>query len=82
MEIVPINCRGDKHRHIISKWMNPFYKYENSLILYEQYVRKSVLFNQLNELNGKKIGCYCVNNKNIYCHGVILYKLLNETSAL
>lgn len=62
-----------------SKWHNPF-KFdthgEDTLALYEQHVRNSGLINDIEELRGKRIGCWCVPHKK--CHGEILVKILNE----
>lgn len=54
METIPINCKNDTRIHIKTKWMNPFQNYPNSLILYEQYIIRSNLYNELNELQGKR----------------------------
>lgn len=62
-----------------SKWHNPF-KFtthgEHTLALYEQHIRTSGLINDIEELRGKRLGCWCVPDKP--CHGQILVKLLNE----
>ena len=62
-----------------SKWKNPFqvkkYGLEKCLELYEEHVRKSELYNQLEELDGKVLGCWCKPEK---CHGDVLCKLLKE----
>jgi len=62
-----------------SKWKNPFSvkKYGRLVCLemYENYIRNSVLFDELEELQGKELGCWC---KPQNCHGDILIKLLNE----
>jgi hypothetical protein len=62
-----------------SKWANPysleFYSREEALSLYETYVRQSELYNQLDELEGKILGCWCAPKS---CHGDILIKLYNE----
>lgn len=62
-----------------SKWKNPFnlkkYSIDESLQLYEQHIRNCNLINQINELDGKVLGCWCKPNK---CHGDVLIKLLNE----
>lgn len=60
-----------------TKWANLFYK---RLDLYEEYIRKH-LWEDLDELKGKILGCWCVNTKEITplkCHGQILIKLLQE----
>ncbi len=62
-----------------SKWQNPFavkkYGLEKCLELYEEYVRTSGLINDLDELKGKTLGCWCKPEK---CHGDILCKLIQE----
>ena len=62
-----------------SKWQNPChvkkYGLTTCLELYEEYIRQSVLYNQLDELRGKQLGCWCHPAK---CHGDILIKLLSE----
>lgn len=62
-----------------SKWQNPFhikkYGHEQCLVMYEKYIRTSVLYEQLSELRGKQLGCWCHPAK---CHGDVLIKLLNE----
>lgn len=62
-----------------SKWRNPFsvkkYGLDKCLELYEDHVRKSHLYNELPELKGKILGCWCKPEK---CHGDVLIKLLNE----
>ncbi len=62
-----------------SKWRNPFkakkYTLEESLNLYENHIRNSNLYDQLEELDGKILGCWCHPNK---CHGDVLCKLLKQ----
>ena len=64
-----------------SKWQNPFtvkkYGLDDCLKLYEEYVRTN-LYNDLDELKGKIMGCWCIPNK---CHGDILIKLFNEKNS-
>ena len=60
-----------------SKWRNR----SRSLQAYEQWVRDN-LWDDLRELKGKILGCWCVTTKltdTIVCHGQILMKLLKET---
>ena len=63
----------------LSKWQNPFhvkkYGLNTSLEMYEKYIRQSVLYDYLDELRGKLLGCLCYPEK---CHGDVLIKLLNE----
>jgi hypothetical protein len=60
-----------------SKWSNPFtvhdYGREESLRRYEEYVLNCSLLNDLHELKGKILGCWC---KPEACHGDILLKLI------
>jgi len=63
-----------------SKWANPFsvkkYGLDQCLELYEEHVKNSPeLMNDLHELDGKVLGCWCKPSK---CHGDILVKLLNK----
>lgn len=62
-----------------SKWRNPFsvkeYGREKALIKYEKYLHKSGLINDIEELRGKVLGCWCHPEP---CHGHILVRLLNE----
>lgn len=62
-----------------SKWKNPFkykiYGVYDCLKLYEEYIKKSELYDQLDELDGKILGCWCKPNR---CHGDILIRLLEE----
>ena len=65
-----------------SKWGNPFRQQNTSLIerdrvcdAYEEYFWTTALPNQLEELRGKRLGCYC---KPLRCHGDFLAKIVNE----
>ena len=62
-----------------SKWQNPYpvkdYGLDRCLELYEAYIRSSGLYDELEELQGKILGCWCKLDK---CHGDILRKLLAE----
>ena len=62
-----------------SKWQNPYTLKEyghQSLKLYEQYIRDNKkLYNALDELKGKELGCWCHPNK---CHGDVLIALYKE----
>lgn len=60
-----------------SKWANPFsvkkYGRNKCLELYESYINNNTdLYNSLDELKGKHLGCWCYPEK---CHGDILIKL-------
>lgn len=60
-----------------SKWKNPFsvkrYGREKCLELYKQYVYDSGLIEDIEELEGKTLGCWCKPEK---CHGDILFEIL------
>lgn len=55
-----------------SKWFNPFpvkqYGLEESLRRYEEYLKDNLL-DDLHELTGQHLGCWCKPNR---CHGDIL----------
>lgn len=66
----------------LSKWHNPFiikfmkYSIEENLELYEKHIRNTPkLWKDLDELEGKILGCWCKPDP---CHGDILIKLLKE----
>lgn len=71
-----------------SKWGNPFthsegktlakFKVatrEDAIIEYEKYLRNSPLLNELHELKGKTLVCFC---KPLSCHGDVIVKLIDE----
>lgn len=80
-----------------SKWANPFtvkqYGLPEALIKYEQYVRSNLsLWNSLEELDGKVLGCWCLNDivskerinedkKIEVCHAQVLLRLLEEKKS-
>lgn len=75
---------------IESKWANPYsvkqYGLHEALRLYELHVRKhSSLWNELPELDGRVLGCWCRNAKSPQneqvCHGDILVRLLHDHHA-
>lgn len=62
-----------------SKWRNR----SKSLEEYEQWVRQT-LWDSLDELQGKVLGCWCVTTKElepVECHGQILMRLILEKVA-
>lgn len=67
-----------------SKWHNPYkvgsqYSIHESLDLYEKRVRSRLdLLHSLNELIGKKLGCWCKIKPEDKCHGDVLVKLVVE----
>jgi hypothetical protein len=68
-----------------SKWENPFslkhYSLKTSLILYVLNLFKTGLINDIHELNGKTLGCWCdfqeVNGVP-HCHAQVLADLINK----
>src|SRR3990167_1052603 len=67
-----------------SKWANPFKikecgSAENAVRKYEDFIRKQPrLLQDLYELEGKTLGCWC---KPEPCHGDVLVKLINEKKS-
>jgi hypothetical protein len=64
-----------------SKWHNPFTvnQYgDQAIVLYEQYIRAVPFIDEIEELRGKRLGCWCRPNP---CHGDILVKILNERQS-
>jgi hypothetical protein len=57
-----------------SKWKNP-YKGDNCIEKYEEYIRENKLYNDIHELKGKELGCWCHPNP---CHGNVLIKIYKE----
>jgi hypothetical protein len=60
-----------------SKWANRFY---HDLAGYERHVRED-LWDDLDELDGKVLGCWCVTTDQlepVQCHGQVLMRLLRE----
>ena len=67
-----------------SKWKNPFKIGEDGtrsevIAMYEIYLVESGLINDIDELRGKILGCWC---KPKPCHGDVLAKLANRRSTL
>jgi len=71
-----------------SKWANPFsvkkYGREECLRLYKNYIlSRSDLMDNLGELQGKVLGCWCrepnMDPEIPVCHGDILLELLTES---
>lgn len=69
-----------------SKWQNPFKldkdknNIDDILRQYEEYVRNSSLYNDLHELSGKELGCWCKGLNP--CHGDVLIRLFKEKFGL
>lgn len=75
-----------------SKWYNPFYakdydrkNMDQCLTDFENYMRNKLDYEpekyNLQELVGRKLGCWCITTSEIYplrCHGQILLKLIRE----
>ncbi|KAK3095296.1 hypothetical protein FSP39_012939 [Pinctada imbricata] len=67
-----------------SKWRNPFsvkkYGREQCLKMYEEYIRNdSNLYQSLDELEGKTLGCWCHPDS---CHGHVLLDILRERRSI
>ena len=65
-----------------SKWQNPFsvkkYGRDECLRLYEEYIKSNKeLMDQINELKGKTLGCWCHPES---CHGDILLNLISSNT--
>lgn len=82
-----VNLKKDDYDVYIgrgSKWGNP-YKIgrdgnRNEVIKkYEDYIRNSDLYNQVEELDSKTLGCYCRPKA---CHGDVLIKIIQEKKIL
>ena len=69
-----------------SKWKNLFdikgYTKKEAVTLYVNYLFNSGLIYDIEELNGKNLGCFCDffvdKNDNPVCHAKVLYDLLNK----
>lgn len=91
-EVVDIHKKNGKRKHFDvyigrriqyhdeftedSKWANQGL----SLADYEEWAREWI-WDDLDELDGKILGCWCVNTKEVEplaCHGQVLMKLLRE----
>jgi len=79
-----VNIENDPYEVFIgrpSKWGNPFkigqeYDRETAIKKHAYWIlHQSELLNQLGELKGKVLGCYC---KPEICHGDILLMLANK----
>lgn len=85
-----VHCRKEKYDIYIgrpSKWGNPYSHKDGtkaefvvktrkeSIEKYEEYIRQSRLMKDIDELEGKILGCWC---KPKSCHGDVLVKLLEE----
>jgi len=79
-----VHCRRDRYDVYIgrpSKWGNPFElgrdgDREEVISKYEAYIMSHpTLFNDLEELKGKILGCWC---KPKACHGDILVRMVED----
>ena len=78
-----VHCKRDEFDVYIgrgSKWGNPYTigrdgNREEVIIKYERYMvmRRNDLLNSLEELKGKRLGCWCAPKA---CHGDVLIKLI------
>ena len=72
---------GQRYPINSSKWHNP-YKIgidgdrDTVIDKYADYIQNSDLINQIGELNGKVLGCWCAPEK---CHGDVLIQLLKQS---
>ncbi|KKM25633.1 hypothetical protein LCGC14_1593050 [marine sediment metagenome] len=78
-----VNLRKSNYNIYIgrgSKWGNPFIigrdgNREEVIRKYREYIMQSDLLNDLEELRGKVLGCFC---KPKACHGDVLVELLKR----
>ncbi len=63
-----------------SKWANPFKDGTREEVIekYREHLRTSGLINQIEELRGKRLGCWCAPAP---CHGEVLIELLNMSEV-
>ena len=79
-----VNLRKSNYNIYIgrgSKWGNPFIigrdgNREEVIKKYREYIMQSDLLNDLEELRGKVLGCFC---KPKACHGDVLVELLERS---
>jgi len=83
-----VHCKKERYDVYIgrpSKWGNPFSIGKDGtrkevLEKYEKYILgNEKLMNDLHELEGKVLGCWC---KPRACHGDVLMKLINRKGVL
>ena len=83
-----INLKGGQVYHLDrSKWSIPIgssfscccrHQWIECLQEYEKMIRESSLYHQLEELNGKILGCWCQTSSSELCHGELLIQLFKE----
>jgi hypothetical protein len=66
-----------------SKWANPFvvgkpYKLEEALEKYMEHLKSGNLLNEIRELKGKNLGCFCGQGSE--CHAKVLANLANSAT--
>lgn len=79
-----VHCKKDRYDVYIgrpSKWGNPFEigvdgTRSEVIAKYEKWILTSDLMNDLHELEGKVLGCWCYPKA---CHGDVLLKLANTS---
>lgn len=79
-----VHCKRDAYDVYIgrpSKWGNPFSIGKDGtraevIQKYREWIATQPLMNELDELRGKKLGCWC---KPSACHGDVLVELLNQS---
>ena len=73
-------CNHKPWRLRRSKWHNPFRggTPEENLARYEQHLHDSGLINDIHELRGRDLACWCAPGP---CHGDALLRLANEPIA-
>jgi hypothetical protein len=84
---VYIGRANPSHRLTASKWANPFKLRRNAtpeeraeaIRKYEQHLLVSGLINDVGELRGKDLICWCAP---LSCHGDVLLKLANPAGGL
>ena len=69
---------GERYPKNDSMWCNPF-KGDGCIEKFEKYIIKKIknenLYEELNNLKGKNLGCWCKPNS---CHGDVILKLINS----
>jgi len=85
-----VHCKKEKFDIYIgrpSKWGNPFSHKDGTLAKfrvgsrdeavekYKEYIINSDLINEIDELHGKILGCWC---SPLLCHGDVLVNIIND----
>jgi hypothetical protein len=83
-----IHTDGEKKVYYVkgTKWGNPYkmkkkndetgLTLEECLVKYRQHIFDSGLINEIEELKGKRLGCWCVDK--LKCHAAVLADLANS----